>query len=87
MRFLLDQFGLPNISGNSDIGAYSDSENKTTGPFIQRVLRTNTWFQRADVEGQDVVTFSFDASKSNATYINNAALRPSSMSVLVLIRI
>ena len=33
------------------------------------------------------VSATFDASKSDATYINNAALRPSSISVLVLIRI
>lgn len=84
---ILHDAQAPNIQGILDSLGSSDKANQTSGAFWNANVVDSYMFQTLSNTSYELISPNFDASRSNATYINGAILRPQCFSVLVLIRI
>ena len=88
MPFVRSVFDVPNING--DFGAiafvynYTVGDHIVKGAFDQRVDHRNTSSDAGENLGS--CFYNFNASKSNTTY-SGTTVRPSAISVLVLLRL
>ena len=86
-KLLPDTFGqAPNVSGNPDIGTWSNKETEPYGAFYQGVIQANTAIPWENDTKNDLVYINFDASKSNAIYGASQRVQSRSVQLLMIIK-
>ena len=71
--------GLPNIEGSSDVGGFSYKPSFPSPLFPAVSLADNTTVSTIADNSTELVTFHFDASKSNPIYGNSDEVTPESI--------
>lgn len=80
------KYSVPNITGESDIGGFSDTNVSPTGVFRNTILKTNTGFQWVEAIGTNVETFGFNASLSNAIFGKSSTVQSPAFQILIIIK-
>lgn len=78
--------GLPNITGDSDIGGFSSKLAVSTGAFNNTVLLDNSNISITNDTSSEIITCNFDASLSNSIYGNAEEVRPKTMLGLYVVK-
>ena len=76
--------GLPNITGSFAANVYYNADGMTSGAFSRS---GNNYHIGATDSGNDVCTFKFDASKSNAVYGRSSTVQPAAYYVHIWRRV
>ena len=78
--------GLPNVTGNSDIGTWSSKHSVPSGAFIQGIIQENTVVPWQNDSNNDLVYINFDASLSNSIYSSSSKVQPKAFNLLMIIK-
>ena len=76
--------GLPNITGSFAANVYYNADDKISGAFSRS---GNNYYIGANDSGNDVCTFNFNASKSNAIYGRSTTVQPAAYYVHIWHRV
>ena len=77
---------MPNIVGASDIGGFSGTSSTPSGPFANYVLNTGATFSTTRSSTVNIETFTFNAAQTSSVWIDNAPVRPRSLSIAFIIK-
>ena len=78
--------GLPNITGYSDIGGYSGKVSQPSGCFTHNLLADNYNLSPNVDQTAQLISFSFDASRSNAIYGKSNTVQPPAIKLIPQIK-
>lgn len=77
---------MPNVSGITEIGGFSDKSVEPSGPFRTQVIANNADFQRIQTNLINIETANFDASRSSSIYKAISKVSVRSCYALIIIK-